>query len=37
MIWGDLARYNLDIGGEMADMVYKARIWEEDESVLSAD
>jgi hypothetical protein len=34
---GDLARYNLDVNGEMAAMGCVARIWEEDDSVLSSE
>jgi hypothetical protein len=38
MTWGrDLARYNLDMGREIAANGRVARIWEEDNSVLSTD
>jgi hypothetical protein len=37
MMWGDLARYNLDVDGEMAAMGHVARIWEEEDGVLSSD
>jgi hypothetical protein len=37
MTCGDLAHYNLDAGGEMAAIGCIARIWEEDDSVLSSD
>jgi hypothetical protein len=37
MMWGGLGRYNLDVGGEMAAIGLVARIWEEDNRVLSSD
>ncbi len=38
MTWGDLARYNLDVGGEMAATgCLVARILEEDNIMLSSD
>jgi hypothetical protein len=36
-VGGDLACYNLDVDGEMVVMGSVARIWEEDDSVLSTD
>jgi hypothetical protein len=35
--WGDLECYNLDIDGKMMAMGHVARIWEEDDSMLSTD
>ncbi len=35
MAWGDLTYYNLELVGEMVAMGHEARIWEEDDSVLS--
>jgi hypothetical protein len=29
MMWGNLARYNLDVGGKMVAMGQEVRIWEE--------
>jgi hypothetical protein len=37
MMSGGLGRYNLDVGGEMAAIGLMARIWEEDNRVLSSD
>ncbi len=37
MTWGDLACYNLDVGGEMVATGHVAKIWEEDDSILSTD
>jgi hypothetical protein len=37
MTWGDLARFNLDMDGEMVAMGCEARIWEEDDSMQSSD
>jgi F420-dependent methylenetetrahydromethanopterin dehydrogenase len=37
MTWGDMACYNLDVSREMAATGCMARIWEEDDSVMSTD
>jgi hypothetical protein len=34
---GDLVCYNLDVSGEMATTGCAARVWEENDSVLSTD